>query len=32
MLTAMTGAFRSEVAKARAAGEARLNEGWALFH
>jgi flagellar biosynthesis/type III secretory pathway protein FliH len=28
----MTGTFRSEVAKARAADEARLNEGWALLH
>jgi F0F1-type ATP synthase membrane subunit b/b' len=32
VLTAMTGAFWSEVAKARAADEARLNEGWALLH
>jgi cell division septum initiation protein DivIVA len=28
----MTGAFWSKVAKARAADEARLNEGWALLH
>jgi F0F1-type ATP synthase membrane subunit b/b' len=28
----MTGALRSGVAKARAANEARLNEGWALLH
>jgi hypothetical protein len=32
VLMAMTGAFRSKVAKARAADEARLNEGWALLH
>jgi cell division septum initiation protein DivIVA len=28
----MTGALRSRVAKARAADEAHLNEGWALLH
>jgi hypothetical protein len=28
----MTGALRSGVAKAHAADEARLNEGWALLH
>jgi hypothetical protein len=32
VLAAMTGALRSEVAKARAADEARLNEGWVLLH
>jgi F0F1-type ATP synthase membrane subunit b/b' len=32
VLAAMTGAFRSEVAKARAADEARLNEGWVLLY
>jgi hypothetical protein len=32
VLAAMTGALRSRVAKARAADEARLNEGWALLH
>jgi cell division septum initiation protein DivIVA len=31
-LKAMTGAFWSKVAKACAADEARLNEGWALLH
>jgi F0F1-type ATP synthase membrane subunit b/b' len=28
----MTGTFQSEVAKACAADEVRLNEGWALLH
>jgi hypothetical protein len=28
----MTGALRSEVAKARATDEACLNEGWVLLH
>jgi hypothetical protein len=32
VLMSMTGAFRSEVAKARVADEARLNKGWALLH
>jgi hypothetical protein len=32
VLAAMTGALRNEVAKARAADEARINEGWALLH
>jgi F0F1-type ATP synthase membrane subunit b/b' len=32
VLAAMTGTFRSEVAKARAADEACLDEGWALLH
>jgi vacuolar-type H+-ATPase subunit H len=32
VLAAMTGTLQSEVAKARAADEARLNEGWALLH
>jgi hypothetical protein len=31
VLAAMTGALRSGVAKARAADEARLNEGWVLL-
>jgi hypothetical protein len=32
VLVAMTGTLQSEVAKARAADEARLNKGWALLH
>jgi hypothetical protein len=32
VLAAMTGALQSEVAKARTADEARLNEGWVLLH
>jgi hypothetical protein len=32
VLAAMTGTLQSEVAKARAADEARLNEDWALLH
>jgi F0F1-type ATP synthase membrane subunit b/b' len=32
VLAAMTGTLQSEVAKARAADEAHLNEGWALLH
>jgi cell division septum initiation protein DivIVA len=32
VLAATTGALRSGVAKAHAADEARLNEGWALLH
>jgi hypothetical protein len=32
VLMAMTGALRSGVTKARAADEARLNEGWVLLH
>jgi F0F1-type ATP synthase membrane subunit b/b' len=32
VLAAMTGALRSGVAKACAADEARLNEGWTLLH
>jgi hypothetical protein len=32
VLAALTGTLQSEVAKARAADEARLNEGWALLH
>jgi vacuolar-type H+-ATPase subunit H len=32
VLAAMTGTFQNEVAKGRAANEARLNEGWALLH
>jgi hypothetical protein len=32
VLTAMTGALQNEVAKARAADEARINEGWVLLH
>jgi F0F1-type ATP synthase membrane subunit b/b' len=32
VLAAMTGTLQSEVAKARAADEACLNEGWALLH
>jgi hypothetical protein len=32
VLAGVTGALRSEVAKARAVDEARLNEGWALLH
>jgi hypothetical protein len=32
VLSAVTGAPQSEVAKARAVDEARLNEGWALLH
>jgi F0F1-type ATP synthase membrane subunit b/b' len=32
VLTAVTGAFQSEVTKARVTDEARLNEGWALLH
>jgi hypothetical protein len=32
LLAAMTGTLQSEVAKARAADEVRLNEGWVLLH
>jgi hypothetical protein len=32
VLAAMTGTLQSEVTKARAADESRLNEGWALLH
>jgi hypothetical protein len=32
VLAAMTGALRNEVAKVRAADEARINEGWVLLH
>jgi hypothetical protein len=32
VLAAMTGALQNEVAKARAADEARINEGWVLLH
>jgi vacuolar-type H+-ATPase subunit H len=32
VLAAMTGALRSRVTKARAADEARLNEGWVLLY
>jgi F0F1-type ATP synthase membrane subunit b/b' len=32
VLAAITGTLQSEVTKACAAGEARLNEGWALLH
>jgi hypothetical protein len=32
VVTAMTGTLQSEVAKAHAADEARLNEGWTLLH
>jgi hypothetical protein len=32
VLMAMTGAFRSEVAKVHATDKAHLNEGWALLH
>jgi cell division septum initiation protein DivIVA len=32
VLAAMTGALRNEVVKARAADEARINEGWVLLH
>jgi hypothetical protein len=32
VLAAMTGTLQSEVAKARAADEVRLNKGWALLH
>jgi cell division septum initiation protein DivIVA len=32
VLTAMTGALRNEVIKARTAEEARIDEGWALLH
>jgi hypothetical protein len=32
VLAAMTGALRNEVAKARVADEARINEGWVLLH
>jgi hypothetical protein len=32
VLAAVTDALRCEVAKARAADEARINEGWVLLH
>jgi hypothetical protein len=32
VLATMTGTFQSEVAKARTADEACLDEGWALLH
>jgi hypothetical protein len=32
VLVAMTSALRNEVAKARAADEARIDEGWVLLH
>jgi hypothetical protein len=32
VLTAMTGALRDKVVKARTAEEARIDEGWALLH
>jgi hypothetical protein len=32
VLAVLTGTLQSEVAKARAADEAHLNEGWALLH
>jgi hypothetical protein len=32
VLAAMIGALQNEVAKARAADEARINEGWVLLH
>jgi hypothetical protein len=32
VLTAVTGALRDEVVRARTAEEARIDEGWALLH